>query len=49
MSFADVERLALDAVKSTVLDESLAIDVALSQALERQRGRRALTKRRGAR
>jgi SpoVK/Ycf46/Vps4 family AAA+-type ATPase len=40
MSFADVERLALDAVKSTVMDEALGIEQALMMAMGQQRGRR---------
>jgi SpoVK/Ycf46/Vps4 family AAA+-type ATPase len=40
MSFADVERLALDAVKSTVMDETLGIEQALVMAMGQQRGRR---------
>ena len=42
-SFADVERVALDAVKATVLDETLGIEQALVAAVERQKARRALT------
>ncbi len=45
MSFADVERIALDAVKLTVLDESLGIGRALVAAVEQQKARRALTGR----
>lgn len=47
MSFADVERVALDAVKATVLEESLGIEDALSMALDRQKARRALTTTKG--
>jgi len=43
MSFADVERLALDAVKTVAMDDSLSIETALVAALEQQRERRALT------
>jgi len=45
MSFADVERLALDAVKSTVMDDKLRIEDALVMAMEGQQGRRRLAKR----
>jgi SpoVK/Ycf46/Vps4 family AAA+-type ATPase len=41
MSFADVERLALDAVKSTVMDETLSIERALLMAMGDQKGRAA--------
>jgi SpoVK/Ycf46/Vps4 family AAA+-type ATPase len=40
LSFADVERLALDAVKSTVMDETLSIEQALVAALAKHKGRR---------
>lgn len=40
MSFADVERLALDAVKSTVMDDKLSIEQALVMAMGEQKGRR---------
>jgi SpoVK/Ycf46/Vps4 family AAA+-type ATPase len=43
MSFADVERVALDAVKSTVIDESLSIEDALRAALAEHQGRRPAT------
>jgi hypothetical protein len=43
MSFADVERVALDAVKATVLNDALDIDGALVLALAQQKTRRALT------
>lgn len=43
LSFADVERVALDAVKATVLDDSLGIEGALVLAMAQQKTRRALT------
>lgn len=43
MSFADVERVALDAAKAVALDGDLCIEAALARALEQQRGRAALT------
>jgi len=45
LSFADVERLALDAVKSTVMDEALGIEQALVASLAGHKGRRSPRKR----
>ena len=39
MSFADVERVALDAVKSTVMDDKLGIEQALVMAMGEHKGR----------
>lgn len=44
MSFADIERLAMVAAKSVVLDESLSIEVALLAALKQQRARQVMAK-----
>lgn len=41
LSFAAVERLALDAVKSTVMDETLGIEQALVMAMRDHKGRRS--------
>lgn len=49
MSFSDVERLALDAVKSTVMDETLGIEQALTRALAEHKGRRGTQAKRGSR
>lgn len=49
MSFADVERLALDAVKSTVMDDKLGIEQALVMALVDQKGRRRTAARKNTR
>ncbi len=45
LSFAAVERLALDAVKSTVMDETIGIEQALVMAMADHKGRRAPTGR----
>jgi len=43
VSYADVERVATDAIKAVTIDRSVAIDRALREAVDRQEHRRALT------
>lgn len=49
VSYADVERIALDAVKAVTMDSELPIDRALRSAVERQHARREITSRKGKR
>lgn len=43
MSFADVERVAFDAMKTLAIDEHLNIERTLLEAVQRQKARRAVT------